>query len=81
MMHLKNKEKASVGLNTDLSFRPYITTLYPALFGICLAFQMFTFAGMFLNGWKGLTLMRWSRKIMATRIPEPLELVAEESAP
>jgi hypothetical protein len=81
MMHLNNKKKASVGLNTDLSFRPYIITLYPALFGICLALQMFTFVGMFLNGWKGLTLMRWSRKIMATRIPEPLELVAEKPPP
>ncbi|EPE36522.1 hypothetical protein GLAREA_08685 [Glarea lozoyensis ATCC 20868] len=70
MMHLHSREKAKVGLNTDLSFRPYITRLYPALFGICLTLQMLTFMVMFINGWKGLTLMRWSRYIMANQLVE-----------
>jgi hypothetical protein len=77
MMHLHNKEKARIGLNTDLSFRPYITRLYPALFGLCLALQMLTFMVMFINGWKGLTLMRWSRYTMADQLLE----FAEENLP
>jgi hypothetical protein len=80
-VYMRGREKARIALNTELTFKPYIHKLYPALFGSCLALQLCAFVSMELVGWKGLILMRWSRRRRANITTGPFELEVSPPPP
>jgi hypothetical protein len=53
---------ARIPIVADISFRPYIKRLYPALFYGCLVLQMVIFGFMIVISWDGIKTMRWSER-------------------